>query len=158
MQYSNKQDIMTLRSAVKVAVAVVTVLLMLPVLGDFPMLRSIWLPVFFVWIAIVLFAYCGGIDEIYVSAGHGYVEILRAKFVTTSSHRTVLISTKAENIRKVKYRRLGMMRRLDITYREPKDNEERQVKIGLTMVDRSKRRELFRTLSEMCRSNLKENK
>lgn len=152
MQYSNKQSIKTLSAATRVSIAILTVLLMLPVLGNFPSLKQAF-PIFFIlWLLIILFTFLGGIDELYITIGHGHFEILKSRFISTSSHRQVVISTSENNIVRFRYYRILFTRIARITY-IAHDGSQKTKAISLTMVEKAKRHEFIRELATICKQN-----
>lgn len=152
MQYSNSQSIRTTTTVTKAALGILTVLLMLPILGSFPALKSLSPAFFVLWLIVVLFALFGGIDELYITLGHGWVEILKSRFISTTSHRQVVISTNEANIVKVRYYRFLFIRIARITYKKHDDVVSNKY-IGLTMVERKKRHEFIRELNQICKRN-----
>lgn len=152
MQYSNKDNIQTLRNAIKVTLTLLTLLAIIAVLGDFPILRY-GLPVIVgVWLILLAVAAAGGADEIYINVGHGYVEVLRRKLITIKGHRKPVISTKEENLIKVKYSKFMWFRYARINY-HGHDGREKATSMGLTMIEQSKRRELIDQLRTICKNN-----
>lgn len=152
MQYTNKDNIQTMRNTIKVALTLLTLLAILALLGDFPLLRSALIGIVGLWFLLLLIAVMGGADEIYINVGHGYVEVLRRKLISIKGHRKAVISTNEENLRKVKYSKFMWFRYARITYINI-EGKEKQTTLGLTMLERVKRRELIEQLHTICKKN-----
>jgi len=152
MQYTNAQSIKTISTVTKATIAILTVLLLLPVLGTFPTLQSLFPILFVIWVFIILLAYLGVIDELYISLGHGWIEILRKRFISTTPHRTADLSINEDRIVTFSYRRFLIFRTVRITYKDD-NNATTSKAIGLTMVCKAKRHEFIRELKNICKRN-----
>ena len=152
MQYSNRENIQGICLAMKFAMAVLTMLLVIAVFGWYPLLHSALPVMLAVWTLCLLVGLFGGFDELYVNVGQGYVEVLRRRFLSLSEHREVVISTKSENLYRVKYTRFAYFRFARIYYKGHTGTEKRII-FGLTMMDRQKRRDLIEQLRTICNNN-----
>ena len=153
MQYDNKSDVEKRRVVAKVIGVVLTILLILPVFGQFPVLLYIWLPLLFLLLMLLVFATSGALDIMYISIGNGNVDVRVSPFFSTSKHRRRIVSTESENICGYSYQRVLFLRKFTIRYQLPDASQPTKVTLWITLMGKRRRHELCNCFHSIITQN-----
>ncbi len=156
MQYDNKSEVEIRRMVVKYAAVVLLILLVIPIVGNFPILLGIWMPMLLLLLTLSMFAIFGGLDILFINIGNDYVEIMSSKYVSLCKHRKMLLSTETSNIVGYSYqKKMLFFRKFVIKYCDPENENRKECRVilWLTMINKRKRHELCNTMRNIILQN-----